>query len=104
MDSFTPHELTGRFFNPSVNKGLYGQFGIPLKQAYIPLALAPNSFYDDRIRRLCNAKRYELKELKLPYTFVVPDLGNCRLLMRFRIFSPSIATITIRVQPSDKSL
>ena len=50
--SLTPDELSGRFFNHSVNTGLYGQFSLPKKQAYIPLALQPNTSYDDRIRRL----------------------------------------------------
>lgn len=87
-DALAPRDLAGRFFNSSVNTGLYRQFGLPLKQAYVPLCLKPNTAYDDRIRRLARIKGYKFNEVKLPYSLEIPELGNCRLSLQFRIFPP----------------
>jgi hypothetical protein len=103
-DALAPKELAGRFFNPSVNKGLYSQFSLPLKYAYIPLSLQPNTSYDDRIRKLSLAESYKFRELKLPYSLHIADLGTCRLLLRFRIFPPNIASLTVRLKLLEKNL
>jgi hypothetical protein len=104
VDALTPEDLAGRFFNSSVNTGLYGQYSVPLKQAYIPLSLQPNTSYDDRIRGLAKAKSYEFNAIKLPYTLEIPELGICRLSLRFRIFAPNIVSITARLKLLDQNL
>jgi len=103
-DALAPRDLAGRFFNSSVNTGLYRQFGLPLKQAYIPLCLKPNTAYDDRIRRLARMKGYKFNEVKLPYILEIPELGNCRLSLQFRIFPPNIASLTVKLKLLDKNL
>lgn len=103
-DALESSDLAGRFFNPSVNTGLYRQFGLPLKQAYIPIALRPNTSYDDRIRVLAKEKGYEFSELKLPYSLQVPDLGSCRLLLRLRVYPPNIVGLTARFKLLDNNL
>lgn len=103
-DALVPRDLAGRFFNFSVNTGLYRQFSLPLKYAYIPLSLQPNTSYDDRIRKLARTEGYGFKELKLPYTLEVPNLGACRFLVGFRIFPPNIVSLTVRLKLLDKGL
>lgn len=103
-DALTPRDLAGRFFNPTVNTGLYRQFSLPLKQAYIPLSLHPNNSYDNRIRRLAKMKGYSFNEVKLPYTLEFPDLGNCCLAIQFRIFAPAIASLTVKLKLLEKNL
>ena len=97
-DALTPRDLAGKFFNPSVNTGLYGQFSLPLKQAYVPLSLQPNASYDDRIRRLARIKGYKFNEIKLPYSLNIPDMGSCRLSVQFRIFPPAIVSLTVKLR------
>lgn len=103
-DALTPRDLAGKFFNPSVNTGLYRQFSLPLKQAYIPLSLQPNTSYDDRIRRLAKIKGYRFNEIKLPYNLIIPDVGNCCLSIQFRIYPPDIVCLTVKLKLLDKNL
>lgn len=103
-DALEPRGLTGRFFNSSVNTGLYRQFSLPLKQTYIPLSLQQNTSYDDRIRRLAKTKGYSFDEVKLPYALKIPELENCRLSIKFRIFPPNIVSLTVRLKLLDKNL
>lgn len=103
-DALTPRDLAGKFFNFSVNKGLYRQFGLPYKYAYIPLSLQPNTVYDDRIRKLARSKGYSFSEVKLPYSLQEPELGECRLSVKFRIFPPNIASLTVRLKLLDRDL
>lgn len=91
-------------FNASPGVGLYRQFGLPLKYAYIPLALQPTTAFYDAQQKLAKAGGSVVAEKKSPYYVEVPAVGSGFLALKFRFFPPSILSITARLKSLESRL
>lgn len=91
-------------FNATPNTGLYRQFGLPIKYAYIPLALEPVTGFYNYFQRRARDSGDPLAEKKLPYEIAIPDVGKVSLTMRFRLFPPNILVTTPRIRFEDNTL
>jgi hypothetical protein len=91
-------------FNATPNTGLYHQFGLPIKYAYIPLALEPATGFYNYLQRRARDSGSPLAEKKLPYEIVVPEVGKVSFAMRFRLFPPNIFVTTARIRFEDNAL
>jgi len=91
-------------FNAAPNTGLYRQFGLPIKYAYIPLALEPATGFYNYLQRRARDSGQPLAEKKLPYEITVPGVGKVSLSMRFRLFPPNIFVTTARIRLEDNAL
>jgi hypothetical protein len=92
-------ELPGTAFNASPNTGLFTQFSLPLKRAYVPLALIPTSSFNDIIAKCALRSGHRLQDKKLPYHLELPGVGPCTVSIQFRLYVPNIAALTVRVKP-----
>lgn len=87
-------------FLASENPGFFHQFGKSMSTAYSPLSLQPTRVYHQAIAKLLRRKLgVRVEPFRFPYVLPLAGLGDCAVTIRFRVFPPRIASLTITAKP-----
>jgi hypothetical protein len=88
-------------FNQSPNTRLFAQFGVSLRDGYVPLALTPTVRFHHALLNLLRRKNgITVAEQKFPYKIFIPQFNDEVIVnLKVRLFLPKIVSLTVALSP-----
>jgi hypothetical protein len=93
----TPAEISTLAFTGAASPRIYLQLGLPLNHAYVPLGLSPTATYYQVLKNKLQDLGCAQEPKKPPFRISLPEIGESRLYVQARIYSPNIVALTLRL-------